>query len=966
MPTKKTAKKAAVKKGNVKKIITSPKKKAASKSTPKEQTVSVIKKKKATTTPKEKKIPAIEQVVNDTLKISFYVKFRTVFGQNLFILGNHPLLGNGKVEKSLPLKYLDEETWVIELEWDKSSLPDQEIIYNYVLKNPDGSIIYDWGLDKKINPSTFVSDKVTILDSWNHAGYFENIFYTEPFKEYFLKDQHTEVKTTVPRLATHLFKVKAPLLAKGKTICLIGSSIKLGKWDTTKTILLKKELNGDYYTAQLNLGKLTSPVAYKYGVYDVDTKVFEQYEAGDNRVLNKSQEGTFTIVNDGFVQLPANTWKGAGVALPVFSLRSENSFGVGEFTDINLLVEWSKNAGLKLIQILPVNDTIATYTWTDSYPYAAISTFALHPIYLNLSKVVDEENKHLIDELEGLRKRLNALDTMDYETVISTKINFIKQVFPLQKAETFKSSSYKEYFKQNKHWLVPYAAFCYLRDQYGTAHFNEWPAFRQYNTKDITSLTATKSEAYDEISLHYFIQYHLHKQLKSATDYAHESGIIIKGDLPIGVYRYGVDAWQHPELYHIDMQAGAPPDDFAIKGQNWNFPTYNWQRMKEDGYAWWKYRFEQMSYYFDAFRIDHILGFFRMWSIPLHSVEGVMGYFVPAIPVFIEEFEERGIAFDYDRYVQPYITDDVLNEVFGEKAEGVKEQFLIRKEESFYSLKPGFATQRQVEKYFNAIEKNNDNLQLKQGLFDLISNVLLFEVENSNRKQFHFRFDMDKTTSFQHLDAHAQYWLKELYENYFFQRQDAFWKKEAMEKLPAIRRVTNMLVFGEDLGLVPSCVRHVMEQIGVLSLEIQRMPKSPERQFFHPNDAPYLSVVTPSTHDMSTIRGWWEEDKDKIQQFYNYELGEWGSAPYFCEPWIEKIIITQHLHSPAMWSIFQLQDLMGIDEKLRRENPNEERINVPANPQHYWNYRIHLPLEKLLQSTTLTDELHTLVKESGR
>jgi 4-alpha-glucanotransferase len=157
-----------------------------------------------------------------------------------------------------------------------------------------------------------------------------------------------------------------------------------------------------------------------------------------------------------------------------------------------------------------------------------------------------------------------------------------------------------------------------------------------------------------------------------------------------------------------------------------------------------------------------------------------------------------------------------------------------------------------------------------------------------------------------------------------------------------------------------------MRQLGLLSLEIQRMPKDANKQFFNPKDAPYLSVVTPSTHDMSTIRGWWEEDKNITQQFYNNELGYWGSAPLYCEPWINKAIVTQHLASPAMWSIFQLQDLLGIDADIRKENPNEERINIPADAKHYWSYRMHLTLENLLQQSDYNDELNKLIITNGR
>jgi 4-alpha-glucanotransferase len=416
----------------------------------------------------------------------------------------------------------------------------------------------------------------------------------------------------------------------------------------------------------------------------------------------------------------------------------------------------------------------------------------------------------------------------------------------------------------------------------------------------------------------------------------------------------------------MDAQAGAPPDDFAVKGQNWGFPTYNWKKMQEDHFEWWRKRFEQMSNYFDAFRIDHILGFFRIWSIPVHAIEGIMGHFVPAIPVHINEFGEKAIWFNEDRFCKPFINDAILDEIFGNLSGKIKGHYLIRKEYGLYDLKPEYDTQIKVVSHIASLDENEDNEKLKTGLFDLISNVILFEEQDSNGQQFHFRIGADKTISFRYLDHDQKNKLYDLYVNYFFKRQDDFWEKEAMHKLPYLKRATNMLICGEDLGMVPHCVPDVMQQLGILSLEIQRMPKKSGSEFFHPDDAPYLSVITPSTHDMSTVRGWWEEDKQKITSFYRNVLGHFEEPPYYCEPWISRAIIIQHLYSPAMWSIFQMQDILGMSETLRRENPHEERINVPADPNNQWKYRMHLMLEDLINENEFNEELRDYVQSSGR
>ncbi len=674
------------------------------------------------------------------------------------------------------------------------------------------------------------------------------------------------------------------------------------------------------------------------------------YEDGGNRVSGEvAPQGGQIIINDGFARAALTPWRGAGVAIPVFSLRTERSFGVGEFLDLRLMAAWARRAGLKLIQILPVNDTSATHSWMDSYPYAAISAFALHPLYLNLDRLTGNADGLLPEDLVQRRRELNRLETLDYDTVMKAKLAVVRKVFPAQRTRTLASAEYRSFYAQNEHWLAPYAAYCFLRDKFGTPDFNQWPEHRVYDAKEIETVATRDSGARTEIEFHCFIQFHLHSQLREAADYVRSQGLILKGDIAIGVNRHGADVWQQPDLFDTGMQAGAPPDPFAAKGQNWGFPTYNWDRMKEDGYGWWKHRLAQMGKYFDAFRIDHILGFFRIWSIPEHAVEGILGYFVPAIPVRTEEFEARGIVSDRERFTRPFINDAVLDDVFGDLSERVKRDFLNPHRHGLYSLKREFSTQRDVAKYFSSREKETPDERLKEGLFDLISNVLLIEAPGG---ELHFRLGMEQTASFQHLDLKTQGELKDLYEDYFFRRQDDFWRSQALQKLPALKRVTNMLICGEDLGMVPACVPDVMKELGLLSLEIQRMPTAMNTDFSRPADAPYLSVITPATHDMSTIRGWWLEDKAITQKFFNQELRQSGLAPAECEPWINCEIVRQHLESPAMWSIFQLQDLLGMDATTRRADVAAERINVPAMSNHYWRYRMHLPLESLAQMET--------------
>lgn len=893
-----------------------------------------------------------------SMKIHFYLRYATKFGESFSLC-----LPNGERH---PLEYLSDDYCLASLEIDAKKFPDG-LGYSYEFQGIDGLVKPEANPHRWLAATDLQTDLLEVYDYFNLMGALANVFMTQPFRSY----ERVAAKGKKAESYTHLFRVKAPLLAADEVLCLLGHGRALRNWDVSAPLLMKP--SGDWWEARLDLSQEEFPLSYKYGVWNTRTNKFLGFEDGGNRPLYTAPSVVHrppsTVLHDNFARLPLPNWKGAGVAIPVFSLRSKKSWGVGEFADLPLLADWAKSTGLKLIQLLPINDTSATHTWVDSYPYSAISAFALHPIYLNVEQLAGKKHTAVLKPFLKKQKALNALEAVDYEAVMQTKWDIVRQLYDLQKAEWAKDPDYQDYYAANKHWLAPYAVFCWLRDANGTSDFSQWGKYSKFKQADIDKLLAPGSKHFDAIGLHLFVQWHLHLQLKAAVDYAHAQGLSLKGDIPIGIYRYSCDAWVAPELYDMSAQAGAPPDDFAEKGQNWGFPTYNWAKMKADGFAWWRQRFEQMSLYFDAFRIDHILGFFRIWSIPLDAIEGILGQFVPAIPVTEEEFRQAGIGFSFERLCRPYITEKILEEIFQAEAEQVTEQFLDALPGGQYQFKPEFDTQRKVKAWMKSQAPNDFLGLVRDGLYNLLSNVILLEVPKaagSEKQGYAFRFGIEKTTSFQHLPDGIKPALKALYVDYFYRRQDDFWQREAMEKLPALKAATEMLICGEDLGMVPGCVPDVMRELGILSLEIQRMPKAAGTTFFHPKDAPYLSVVTPSTHDMSTLRGWWEEDRALTQRFYNEILQRSGEAPFFCEAWINQSLLEQHFHSPAMWAIFQLQDLLGMDANLRRNNPHDERINIPANPKHYWRYRVHIGLEDLMLADEFNAAIRKMVGESGR
>lgn len=899
------------------------------------------------------------------LRITFNTNYHTRWGEQIIVVGNTPELGQNNLRKGLKLSYTGEGNWSQSIDIEAKTFEYQYVMVNDKFQELDR----EWGKPRTFNLlEDAKSTSISLNDAWRVKYHPENALNNSAFLKVIFnpKEYKTPKFKKTAFSKTIQFQIHAPRVERHQQLCILGNIPALGAWGATKPLLLG---NSDYPLWKGSVSVIQGMnVEYKYGIYDTKEKEIVFLEDGKNRLVRATQikKNELTVVNDNYFNHPNGFWKGTGVALPVFALRSQNGLGIGEFTDIKLLVDWAAQVGMKMVQILPINDTSATGTWVDSYPYAAISVFALHPMYLNIEaingfyKIID------IEHYQALQTKLNAFENVDYEAVNKNKLDFAKQIFDATKSQFLKSKNFKKFFETNQHWLMPYAYFCTLRDKFGTADFNQWEENSRFSPTAMEQACDKDSEQFDNIAFYYFLQFNLDKQLAEVTAYARKSNIILKGDIPIGIYRYSVDAWTQPHLYHMNAQAGAPPDPFSATGQNWGFPTYNWEVMAEDGYLWWQNRLKALSKYFDAFRIDHILGFFRIWQVPYDSIHATLGYFNPAIPVTLLELHSKEIGFDYMRFCKPFITHQMVDELFGNQAEMVKRIYLEPSVDGRLAFKSVFDSQRKLENYFK--EADNQHLTyLKPSLFQLHSEVLFIEEVGSNGQAFHPRFDLYKTESYKHFPKEIQDRIYGIYLDYFYNRQEEFWANSAMTKLPALKTATDMLICGEDLGMIPDCVPQVMKDLDLLTLEIQRMSKNPSTEFLQAADTPYYSVSSPSTHDMSPVRLWWEEsEKAYIQRFYNEELGHYGQAPDSCDTSIVEQIIQQHLNLPSMWTVFPVSDILGMDEQLRHPSPLAERINEPSNPQHYWRYRIHVSMEELLENKDFGQKLNDMISSSGR
>ncbi len=892
------------------------------------------------------------------MKLTFNINYRTEWGESLYITGSDKALGAGDIDHAVPMGLTGDSDWKVEVE-----IPDSvtKFNYGYIVRHENGAVRREWGPER-----SFIHEadahRISVYDRWQDQPW-DKPYYASAFVDCILR-RDKRAAAALPAAGMLTLKVSAPMVRPDEVVAVCGENPALGLWDPAQAVVMSDSAYPEW-AVNIPTDAVKGTSQYKFVILKKNSLALVAWEGGENRTLDiDPATPDECIINAGQRLInPLTPWLGAGVAIPVFSLRSEEDFGVGDFMDLMKMVDWAASTEQTFLQVLPINDTTMTGTWTDSYPYNANSTFALHPMYLRLQemgRLNDPERQRYYD---ALGRELNELPQVDYERVNNAKNAFTRELFDQEGASTLAGDDFKSFFAGNESWLTPYAAFCVLRDIHHTPEMEKWGEYAVYDKEKIAKFIGDHRH---DIEYVYYIQYHLDRQLKKVRDYASSRGVAIKGDIPIGISRTSVDAWISPRLFNLDCQAGAPPDDFSVLGQNWGFPTYNWEEMSRDGFAWWKARFRKMAEYFDAYRIDHVLGFFRIWQIPMDAVHGLLGVFNPALPFSPDELRYNyDFWIDVDLQTRPYIMDWFLGDFFGEFTDECRDRFLVDAGYGRYHLRPEFDTQRKVVDYFATQEKNDKNNKICNALLGLIDQVLFIE-DPYEKGKYHPRISGQFTYTYRALNDYERWCFDRLYNDFYYRRHNDFWYGKAMWKLPHLIDATDMLVCAEDLGMIPDCVPAVMHALEILSLEIQRMPKDPQAAFGNTWSYPYYSVCTTSTHDMDGIRRWWEADRAATQRFYNEVLHEPGEAPVYAEPWICDRIITLHLESPSMLCILPLQDWLSMDGVIRRQDPREELINIPANPRHYWRYRMHLTLEELNSQKDFNTMLRDKILASGR
>ena len=895
------------------------------------------------------------------MKLKFSIHYHTAWGESLHVCIDFHHQDGTMHHQNLLMQTEDGELWTLETSALMSRQhPLSHIQYRYQVEDAHEQVLRkEWDMVPRIYFFDATKDYI-FPDEWRDRPL--------PLHLYSLAYQTTQrfsLNACVEPLRlplfrrSILFRVSAPQLKSGQIVAVCGSHPAIGSWNTSRYLPMQYAGDGEWMLSVNAQGWLL-PIEYKYVVVDSHTHELVAWEEGDNRLVsadyvdgNTSEipDGQVLVLFGGHLRLAEDRWRAAGVAIPVFSLRSEHSFGVGDFGDLRRFVDWAVATGMKFIQVLPVNDTTTDGRWHDSYPYNIVSMFALHPHYIDLEAAGTLHSKAQMTKFLRRRQELNALPYSDYEAVDRVKTEYLQMLFEEQGRAVLDSKEFKTFVADNEDWLKPYA---------------EWKM---------------RNEGNEEMRLFSFwVQFLLHQQLKAAADYARQKGVVLKGDLPIGVNRDSVETRCYPELFNLDSQTGAPPDAFSHQGQNWGFPTYHWgnEKMRYVGNeknsishslnvsisALLNRRLSHMSQYFDALRIDHILGFFRIWEIPHDAIYGLLGHFSPALPLTADEIAWFGLPFRKELFTKPFVNDRLIERLFGIHAQYVRDNFLVRKAYGLYDLQPEYDTQRKVAEAF-AERRDESSLWIRDGLMRVISDVLFVEDPHQS-DMYHPRIGVVNEPIFEALSAEEKDAFMRLYNNYFYQRHSFFWGHQALKRLPAVLKDCRMLICAEDLGMLPDCVEPVLDQLRILTLEIQQMPKQQGFEFAHLDANPIRSVCTISTHDMAPLRQWWQEQPERRQRYYITMLQKEGRAPEQLPAHLAEEIIARHLYCPSMLCILQLQDWLAMDGELRRKNPQDERINVPSDPYNRWQYRMHLTIEELLQATKYNNKVKTMIQRSRR
>jgi 4-alpha-glucanotransferase len=636
-----------------------------------------------------------------------------------------------------------------------------------------------------------------------------------------------------------------------------------------------------------------------------------------------------------------------GVVVPVGALRTAKSTGVGEFPDLAEFAALCRGTGIGLIQLLPVNDT-----GYESSPYGALTAFALHPLYLRIGDLPElAGSPGFAPKIEAMGRQFNGEKRFPFEKLIRAKMDLLREIYAVHKTEIAKKAeaggSLAGWIEKNP-WVKEYALFRRLKEANNEKSWQEWSGYRTVTARETEALWQDETLRGEHL-FWVWIQEALDRQFGEAAGAVAGEGILLEGDLPILMNEDSCDVWAHPEYFHKNLSAGAPPDMYSPAGQNWGFPIYDWEAQEKDNFAWWRNRLKTAEKYYHAYRIDHVLGFFRIWAARREDYSSALGRYIPYVPV--KEKDLADLGFDKGRirwFSRPHIpTHEVWNalrdawanqDADASEAERIFSQVLDRVgSEELWLFKDSIKGEKDIDALgFHPASRDY--------LFRAWHNRLFLEYEKGRfTPVWYFR----ESRAYASLSEEERQALEAFLEKRRVE-SEKIWEKQGERLLSILTASSSMLPCAEDLGAVPDCVPRVLAKLQILGLRVVRWFREWEKEgqpYIPLGEYPELSVCTPAVHDSSTLREWWEREADQ-EQFSGF-IG-FPSLPRIYNPGSARIILHRIAASASRFRVFQIQDLLHLSPKWYAADPASERINVPGTANDFnWTYRLSGTVEDI-------------------
>jgi len=649
-----------------------------------------------------------------------------------------------------------------------------------------------------------------------------------------------------------------------------------------------------------------------------------------------------------------------GAVVPVGALRGSKPSAVGEFPDLAEFALLCKKMKVKLIQLLPVNDT-----GLESSPYFSLTAFALHPLFLRIGDV--PEAAPFKDKITALNKEFAGEARFPYPKVLRAKMALLREIYLSNEtaiADKAKAGGTLAAWIDHNAWVKPYAVYRRLKEANNLYSWQDWKEHRDVTADDIAALW--KDPQYRTEHLFWaWLQEALDAQFSAAAKAVADAGIMLEGDLPILMNNDSCDVWAHQNIFFQELSAGAPPDMYSPDGQNWGFPLYNWAAQEEDGYAWWKRRLAVAGKYYQAYRIDHVLGFFRIWSSSHRDYSSVLGRYVPFTPVTGGDLRKLGIDKGRVRWLSlPHIPTEELWSAL-RSAGNLTEADIAAAAKKVFTKALDRVGGEELWVFKRKIkgEKDIDALGLHPAirpyLMGMWHNRLFLEYAKG---KFSPTWYYRESRAYGTLSADEKRNMEELLSKRMA-KSEKIWESHGKKLLSVLVESSPMLPCAEDLGAVPNCVPKVLTRLKILGLRVVRWHRrwDQDKQPYIPfEDYPELSVCTAAVHDSSTIREWWEREADQ-KQFANFIGASSLSKTY--TPDVAKAILFKTATARSRFRVFQIQDLLHLSGKWYAADPAVERVNVPGSCNEFnWTYRLPASIGEIAKDRDLVKTVAELSK----